>query len=122
MAQRSLLELQAPGAWSIPGGKVEGEVGPRVLEQTLKKEILEEVGVEVAEGMQFVYNDAFTRVDGTHVVAITFLCDYLSGEARALEDTEKVQWFTLEELKNFPNAKDFLKRIIAALVKYLEKN
>ena len=122
MAQRSFQELQAPGAWAIPGGKVETVEGSaeRILEQTLKKEILEETGVIVSDAMQFVYNDAFTRVDGSTVVAITFLCQWQSGEARALEDTEQIQWFTLEALENFSDAKPFLKRQITELVKFLE--
>jgi 8-oxo-dGTP diphosphatase len=123
MAQRSLQELQAPGAWSIPGGKVEGEAGVEefILQRTLKREILEEVGLVVGDRIELVYNDSFTRVDGSHVVALTFLCDWVSGEAMPLEDTEKVKWFTLEELKNFPDAENFLKRMIEALVEYIEK-
>jgi 8-oxo-dGTP diphosphatase len=121
MAQRSQKEMQAPGAWHIPGGKVENEVGVQVLEQTLKKEILEEIGIMVSDKMQFLYNDAFVRVDGAHVVSLTFLCDYESGEAQALEDTEKVQWFTLEELKNFVNPPGYLKRAIEKLIEELVK-
>jgi 8-oxo-dGTP diphosphatase len=123
MAQRSFKELQAPGAWSIPGGKVEteAEIEEWPLQKTLKKEIKEEVGVVVSDTMELVYNDAFTRVDGAHVVAITFLCDYVSGEAQPLEDTEKVKWFTLDELENYEEAKGFLKRQIQALVKHFLK-
>ncbi len=98
---------------------MEAEVGSHVLEQTLKKEILEEVGVVVADDMEFIFNDGFVRVDGTHVISCTFLCKWVSGEARALEDTEKVEWFTIEQLKNFPDAPDFLKRLVNALAKHL---
>ena len=122
MVQRSHKELQAPGAWSIPGGKVEIKESAieRVLEKTLQKEITEEVGVSIQGKMQFVYNDSFTRVDGSHVVAITFLCDWESGEAQALEDTEQVKWFSLDELKNFTDAKPFLLRQIKELLAYLQ--
>jgi 8-oxo-dGTP diphosphatase len=122
MAQRSFQEIQAPGAWSIPGGKVESgkEVEEYILQNTLRREIEEEVGVVVSNDMEFVYNDSFVRVDGSHVVAVTFLCNYESGEARALEDTEAVEWFSLEELQNFEHALPYLKRQIVALSAHLK--
>jgi 8-oxo-dGTP pyrophosphatase MutT (NUDIX family) len=41
MGKRADTELHMPGAWSLPGGKVDNEVGPHVVRDTLKKEILE---------------------------------------------------------------------------------
>jgi 8-oxo-dGTP diphosphatase len=122
LSQRALTELQRPGAWSLPGGKVEGgSEETDILQKTLRKEIEEEVGVAVADEMRFICDYSFIRVDGAHVVGLTFLCKYESGEARPLEDTASVKWLSLEELKSI-KAEDFLKREIEELVKYLGKN
>lgn len=121
MAQRGSVELHKPGVWSLPGGKVDDEVKRDILQATLKKEVLEEVGVKITNQIELIYNNSFIRSDGSHVVNLTFLCHWESGEAQPLEDTAKVQWFTIEELKNFPNAEDFLQIEINELINYLDR-
>jgi 8-oxo-dGTP diphosphatase len=110
LAKRGLTELQKPGTWSLPGGKVESVAEePDILQKTLKKEILEEVGVEIEDYAELIFNNSFVRVDGAHVVSMTFLCRYKSGEAMPLDETAEVRWMTLEELKNFADVESFLK-------------
>ena len=36
-AKRSSTDFQAPGAWSVPGGKVDADEGDGVIEEALKK-------------------------------------------------------------------------------------
>jgi ADP-ribose pyrophosphatase YjhB (NUDIX family) len=122
LAKRSNAELHKPGVWSLPGGKVENEIEPNILQKTLKKEIKEEVGVEITNDIELVFNNSFERVDGANVVSLTFLCHYKSGEAKPLEDTVEIRWFSIEELKNFTEIEDFLKIEIIELVKYLESS
>lgn len=121
LAQRGMNEVHKPGAWSVPGGKVEDEKTAHVVENTLKKEIKEEVGLDITDDIELIYNNTFQRVDGAHVVNLTFLCHALSDAAQSLEDTAQVQWLTPEELKNFPNAEDFLRIEIEELLKFVEK-
>ncbi|MDP2669452.1 MAG: NUDIX domain-containing protein [bacterium] len=121
MAQRSMQELHKPGVRSLPGGKVEDEVERDILQNTLKKEIMEEVGLEITDQIELVYNNSFIRSDDSHVVGLTFLCHRQAGEAQALEDTAKVQRFTLDELKAFPEAEEFLQIEIRALESYLQR-
>jgi ADP-ribose pyrophosphatase YjhB (NUDIX family) len=121
LAKRSLKELHKPGVWSLPGGKVEGEKEePNILQKTLKKEIKEEVGVEITNVIDLIYNNSFKRVDGAHVISLIFLCHYKSGYAKPLEETAEVRWFTLEELKRFNEAEDFLREEIKELVNYMK--
>jgi 8-oxo-dGTP diphosphatase len=120
LAQRAPSELHVPGAWSLPGGKIVDRLEPQILENTLKEEVREEVGIEIDDRMELIYNNSFRRVDGAHVVGLTFLCKLQSGDARALEDTVAVQWLTVEELKKFKDTQDFLKNEIKELVRYLE--
>lgn len=101
IAKRSSQDPQAGGEWSVPSGKVEIEVGDNILENTLKREILEEVGVQIGDSVVLLGNSSFTRVSGHNVVSLTFLCEWQSGEARPLEDQEEVRWMTLDEIMNF---------------------
>jgi 8-oxo-dGTP pyrophosphatase MutT (NUDIX family) len=47
LAKRSLKDDQAAGKRSIPGGKVEMDVEYDIIEKTLQREVMEEVGVVV---------------------------------------------------------------------------
>lgn len=89
----------APGGLCLPGGKVEG-VGSadHALEQTLRREIAEEVGLEVEAEMAYVRSSAFAA-EGRPVVDVVFLCRWLSGEAVAADTAEvaAVRWMTAAE-------------------------
>ena len=87
----------------------------------MKKEIKKEVGLDITNDVELIYNNTFRRVDNAHVVSLTFLCHHKAGEAQPLEDTAQVKWFTEEELRNFSDAKDFLQIEIDELLKFLQK-
>lgn len=112
IAQRSLNEGHEGGKWSIPGGKIESEGEEHdVLLKNIKKEILEEVGVEIFDDIILVHDNTFTRSNGDDVLALVFVCKYKSGEAKPLEDTVDVKWITKEEVNNyeFPlNVKEYV--------------
>lgn len=82
MAQRGHTEHHEPGSWSLPGGKVENDTERDILQSTLKKEIKEEVGLDITNDIELVYNNSFKRIDETHVVNLTFLCHSLNGDAQ----------------------------------------
>jgi len=121
LTRRGEDEEHNPGLWALPGGKVETTVEFLVLQKTLQREITEEVGLEVADDMQLVFNNSFTKPSGSHVISITLLCNWKSGEAQPQEDTAEVRWFSLGELQNFTNPPDYLEKEISALVKYLAR-
>lgn len=102
IAQRSYEEIQAPGKWSIPGGKVEvkGEE-LNVIERTLRKEIKEEVGVEIEDKLVYLKSSSFIRVDKAPVVAILFLCKWNSGKAKPLEDSIKTAWIDIRDIDKY---------------------
>lgn len=120
LAQRSLTDAQAPGVWSLPGGKVDAEVGDSVIEDTLRREIAEEVGLEIVDKIYYLGSDAFIRGSGHHVVTMVFLCDWKSGVAKPLEDQAAVAWYTLSELQSLP-LPDFMLRRITKLSSFLKK-
>ncbi len=114
VSQRSFEEQHEPGKWTVPGGKVEWQkedVVFNIIEDTLKKEVMEETGVEIEEKVEFISNNTFVRSNGQHVVAMIFKCKYKSGEARPLEDTIDCKWATKEEINTMefpPNVKEYI--------------
>lgn len=123
LARRGMNEVHMPGVWSIPGGKVDDDDETvNILQETLKREVLEEVGVEITDEIDLVYNNAFKRSDGASVVGLTFLCHWKTGEAQPLEETLEVGWFTLDELIDKEDVADFLKREIRALATFVNSS
>ncbi|HEX8495370.1 MAG TPA: NUDIX domain-containing protein [Pyrinomonadaceae bacterium] len=122
LARRSPKEIQMPGVWSLPGGKIEKEIGRGILGRTLVKEIEEEVGITIAEEIVLIYDNMFQRVDSAYVLGLTFLCRYKSGNPAALEDTTEIRWFSVDELRQLEEAEDFLKIEIEHLMRYLSSH
>ena len=99
MIVRGQGETHAGGTLSFVGGKVEiTENASDVLEATLRREIMEEVGVQVSE-MSYVQSSHFIAGDDL-VVDIVFLCRYETGEPRIsnIEEVETILWLTAAEV------------------------
>jgi len=97
-------EEYAPGGLSFPGGKVEGAGSAGdVLEETLRREIAEEVGLHVHADMAYLRSSAFVA-EGDPVVDVVFLCRWKSGEAHAADHREvaAVRWMTAAEVIAHP--------------------
>jgi 8-oxo-dGTP diphosphatase len=121
IAKRGPNEIHMPNTWSVPGGKVDSTTEEaNVLRNALKREIREEVGIEIDDDIELIYDNSFIRSDGAHVVMMIFLCRYKSGKARPLEDTAELKWLTLEELKRL-NIEDHMKMEIKALANHVQK-
>lgn len=94
LGKRSMDEDVFPGLWSIPGGKVEHE--PKqldVLENNVKKEVLEEFGV-VAGVDSYIQSHS----NGQGKIYIIFKGRIVEGIPKALEDTDEVAWYNLEDI------------------------
>lgn len=114
VSQRSWEETHEPGKWTIPGGKLERTDKETwgVIEKTLAAEVLEETGVKIKKDVTLLLNNTFIRSTGQHVVAVVFLCYWLSGEAKPLDDTIDVCWISKEDINKFkfaPNVKKYIK-------------
>jgi 8-oxo-dGTP pyrophosphatase MutT (NUDIX family) len=77
---RSATEAHAAGVLSLPGGKVEyaGDL-PNILEETLRREIQEEVGISVSQELVYLESAAFMTDDGRPMIGVGFLCRYAAG-------------------------------------------
>lgn len=111
MMVRGAAEEYLSGALSFPGGKVEGaKYVQDVLEETVRREIREEVGVEVHDDMTYVESHSFIG-DGEPCVDVVFLCRYKKGKARPgnPDEVESVVWMSYEDVINHVDAPDWTK-------------
>lgn len=103
---RSLKEDHAGGTLSMVGGKIDYEESKEnTLEEGLKREVKEEVGIEISDKLHYIESKMFVSAKGNHVIDIVFVGEYLSGTAEALneDETEIVMWMTFEDIKNHAN-------------------
>ena len=99
LAKRSSKDDQAAGAWAVPWGKIEIWVEKNIVENSLKREVLEEVGVEIFDTLQYLHSWSFFRSSWHHVIGLSFLAKYKSWEALPLEDQDEVRRVTIQEMK-----------------------
>ena len=114
MIQRSKKEEYAGGVLSFVGGKVDNTTNQdNILENTLEREIFEEVGIRINRQMIYVNSSLFIA-DGVPVLDIVFLCQYKSGEpyCKSLDEVDMIYWMTIEEVIRNPKTPIWLKRNI----------
>ena len=87
------------GEWSVPGGVL--ELGEK-LRDGIRREVLEETGLEVEPGEVLdVFDSIFRDEQGRtqyHYVLIDYRCRLLLGEAKAGSDVSEVRWVQEVEL------------------------
>jgi 8-oxo-dGTP diphosphatase len=91
--ERVLLSVRADlRGWELPGGNPEpGESD----EQCLRREVLEETGLEVA--VERHVGD-YERTGFLPHVARVYRCAVVRGTLRSSDETPRVRWFALDEL------------------------
>ena len=112
---RSTKEEHAGGTLSLVGGKVEVEGNAlEILERTVKRELYEEVGVEIKDAVTFVYSSSFVTNDGCNVINMVFLCEYDRGTAhsKSPDEVDAIHWMTYDEIRNHPKAPPWTKESI----------
>ncbi len=115
MIVRGAGESHAGGTLSFVGGKVdETRNVENVLEDELRREILEEVGVIVTEEMYYCGSTHFTADDGDRVVDVVFLCQIESGETRIadIDEVAEILWLTVDEITAHPRLPPWVQRDI----------
>jgi 8-oxo-dGTP diphosphatase len=115
VTKRALTKKAFPGMWTVPGGGINTDdyvnLPPttaagqwyNVVEMTLRREIKEEVNVEI-EKPEYLLDLTFIRPDNIPVLVLSYMCKYKSGEVKIdndSADTIEWAWATLEELKSY---------------------
>jgi 8-oxo-dGTP diphosphatase len=112
ITRRSKEKKRFPGMWTIPGGKLDtGDYAElpkdtenywyNVLEKTLRREVKEEVGIEI-DNIEYVTSFATVHADGSPSVGISCMADFISGDIQLQkEECDEFAWVSLEEAKNY---------------------
>jgi 8-oxo-dGTP pyrophosphatase MutT (NUDIX family) len=112
ITKRSLTKKRFPGKWTVPGGKLETKdyinlpkdtenYWYNVLEKVLRREVKEEVGVEI-KNIEYVTSLATIHTDGNPSLVISCIADYVSGQVKLQkEETDDFAWVNLKEAKKY---------------------
>jgi 8-oxo-dGTP diphosphatase len=102
------------GLWEFPGGKVEAGEEP---ETALIREILEELGIEIARADLMPLTFASHAYPEFHLLMPLYLCKRWQGSIAAQQDQE-LRWVRLDELTHYdmPPADEPLKTSLPKLL------
>ncbi len=108
--RRSKNKKRFPSMWTVPGGKLETsdytslpkntkDYWYNVLEKTLSREVMEEVGIKV-NNVQYLTSLATVHKDGAPSLVISCTADYQSGKIKLQqEESDDFAWVSLKEAK-----------------------
>lgn len=115
--KRDEREKVHPGKYAVPGGKLEWKdldiknptrINGEVLdfegsvEELLKREVLEETGIEIENDLTYINSVAFIRPDETPVILVKFAAKYKQGEVKPEKGAfTDYAWVNKEEVKNY---------------------
>lgn len=112
ITQRSADKPRFPLMWTVPGGRLQPSdylklpkqtehYWYNVLEQTLRREVEEEVGLEI-DNVQYLTSLARIHDDGSPSLVISCTADYVSGEVQLQAgETVDFAWVSTEEAKGY---------------------
>lgn len=91
--------MHKPGAWDIPGGRLEQGEDPFT---GLQRETKEETGldIEIIKPLDIHY---FVRDDGQQITLLIFLCSLRSHDVKLSQEHTEYKWVDLKEpIEQFP--------------------
>lgn len=115
LIKRSMQEEHEPGAISLVGGRVETTgFSYDVLEQSLIREVTEEINMVIRKEMQYLWSSSLKTNKGEHVVTVVFLCSYESGEifVREKEEVSEILYLDTNTILESVEISDYVKKSI----------
>lgn len=94
--------VHAAGFLAFPGGKVEYKDGSgNILVEAIKREVFEEVGLELIDPIRFVTSSYFRDSHQEHVLDVIFHCKLEKSKTEvnpALHEVPEHYWLTVDEI------------------------
>ena len=111
IVRRAPGEKTFPNKWTVPGGRLEvddytkkskdtAEAWYDVAEDLVKREVREEVGLEI-NNIKYLTNLTFIRPDNIPVFVLSMIADYLSGQIILSNELTEYAWVDLKEAKKY---------------------
>lgn len=99
LAQRKWDDINGPGKWEFPGGKVDFGEHP---EECIRREIKEELNIDIKVDSLFGLSSHIYKSNSkeVHIILLCYLCGYISGELKCL-DAEDAKWVDPSEIAKF---------------------
>ena len=109
--KRATTEKAFPNQWTVPGGKLElDDYAKRpkdtsshwynVFEDLLKREVMEEVGLNV-KNIRYLTSLSYIRSDNIPTIIVSLFADPVGEEIKLCPALTEHAWVTLEEAKNY---------------------
>ena len=99
---------EAGATWDIVGGRI--EPGSPLIEN-LKRDIREEVGLELMDEPKLIAAQDILRVPGRHVVRLTYTAQ-IDGEPKLDDDHTEYKWLTREEMESLGDLDNYFKELL----------
>ena len=97
MEKRRTDKIAYPGMWGFPGGRI--KEGEKSFE-ALKRELKEELGIEVNNAMQCSSFSDIEPISGEGIRFTVFIVKNWKGEIEKSAEADEIGWFTKEEISN----------------------
>ena len=107
------------GLLAFPGGTVEvkdGDEQSDILRAAVKREVLEEVGIDLKDPISYIRSSYFVDGKGRPVVHTLFYCKLFLTSPQVtplLDEVPEHYWMTQKEVDQAPNAPEWIKKYLA---------
>lgn len=112
ITRRVMTKKRFPGKWTVPGGRITtddyvnlpkdtDECWYNVLERVVRREVKEEVGLEI-KNIEYITSLATIDKEGQPILVISCMAEWERGEVVLQEsETDKYAWVSSEESKDY---------------------
>ena len=113
----------AGGLLAFPGGKVDVEDEKNsfdTLTHAVKREVLEEVGLNLVDKIEYVTSSFFVDNQGTPIIDVIFHCELKETNIAVVASAREVPefyWMTPEEINTAANCPEWLKKYLHQIKK-----